>query len=988
MRFGHINNLLSSQSRTARAIIAALAAVLSIAADFLLYPSLGVISGVFLVLPVIAFAWYFGAAAAALSVAAGIGVNILAGYLSSPGTWSAYLLEANLTGGVAALLVGLIIAGFRRINLEHRREIVERQNAEGEHRAYAGFLSLLNDIVRASLETEDLPTLLKLLAERTGGLFAADDCFITLWNEATQTTVPSAAYGPMSRSYDEVPARPGQRTLTSSALAAGHALVVEDTADTPYVDRDVAIPFPELRTALGLPLISGERKLGAVILGFHKKRAFTPEEIEQGELAARQISLAMMKVILLAETRQRLDEIAGLHAISQTFTLDDPGRTFGLLTGIVAHLFGAGICVVLLRDPSVDELRGQPSGFGLDEESIAGFHFPIAQALEIWDFTRQSIFCAHSLQEVPTPFQAMAQASGLENILAAPLWSRDRELIGILIAANKGAGFDDDDLRLMEILAGQVAVVVENTRLLSAERRRSEELSVLNAISIAATEAGDEDELIERATRLIGMRLYPDNFGILLLDDEKGELYLHSSYRLGESESPVRIPLGEGITGSVARSGRLRYVSDIRTAPDYVSTDERILSELCAPLKIGERVLGVVNAESARVNAFTKDDENLLGILASQLAAAIQRLRTAKAEYYQTTQLMRANALIRILAQVGARASAASDPAGVMKTLGDELTKIGLTCLVALPRDEQTMFIAYTSIPRRVVALIERVSKRTMTDFLIPSERLMVYSGESPQPILLHDPIASASNILMDFPRSAVEKILRPIGVTDDIPLCHLPLVSEGKLQGILWLWGEGLRESDLPAMSIFASQAAIALQNSRLLAEVQRMAITDEGTGIFNRRHFFQLAEQEFSQARRYKQPLTAVIADVDEFKAFNDRYGHVIGDQVLRQVAQALKNNLRDGDVLGRYGGEEFSILLPFTNLDTARQVAERLRERVAAAGVKTDTGLLAVTVSVGLAEFDPKMDRLLALVELADQAMYDAKAAGGNRVSSRPI
>jgi diguanylate cyclase (GGDEF)-like protein len=973
------------QSRTARALIFALVTGVCAIADILLYPWLGVASGTVMILPVILGAWYFGVPAAAPAVLAGLGANILAGRLDS-GSWSAYPPFANLAAGFVAALTAAIVIRLRGLTRAHRQEIVERQSAEGEHRAHAGFLALLNDIIRASLETEDLPTLLKLLAERTGGLFAADDCFITLWNAATQTTVPTAAFGHMSRSYDEVPARPGERTLTSSVLAAGHALVVEDIANTPYVDRTVAAPFPKLRTALGLPLISGEMKLGAVILGFHKKRAFTSEEIEQGELAARQISLAMMKVILLAETRQRLNEIAGLHAISQTFTLDDPTRTFGLLTGIVAQLFEARICVVVLRDPAMDELRGQPSGFGLDEESIAGFHFPIAKALEIWDFNRQSIYRADSLPEIPALFQATAQACGLENVIAAPLWSRDRELIGILIAANKGAGFDDDDLRLMEVLAGQGAIVAENTRLLSAERRRAEELSVLNAISIAATEAGDEDELIERATRLIGKQLYPDNFGILLLDEEKDELYLHSSYRLGESESPVRIPLGEGITGAVARSGRLRNVGDIRTMTDYISTDERILSELCAPLKVGERVIGVVNAESARLNAFTGDDENLLGILSSQLAGAIQRLRTARAEYYQTTQLMRANALIRILAQVGARASTASDPAGVMKTLGDELLKIGLTCLVALPRDEQYTMIAYTSIPRRVVALIERVSKRTISDFLIPSERLMVYSGQNPHPILMLDPIASASRILVDFPRGALEKILRPIGMTEDIPLCHLPLVSEGKLQGILWLWGEGLRESDLPTMSIFASQVATALQNSRLLAEVQRMAITDEGTGIFNRRHFFQLAEQEFSQARRYLHPLTAIIVDVDEFKAFNDRFGHVIGDQVLRQVAQALKNNLREGDILGRYGGEEFSILLPFTNLETARRVAERLCERVAAAGVETEAGLLTVTVSLGLAGFDPKMESLLSLIELADQAMYHAKENGGNRVSSR--
>jgi GAF domain-containing protein len=364
--------------------------------------------------------------------------------------------------------------------------------------------------------------------------------------------------------------------------------------------------------------------------------------------------------------------------------------------------------------------------------------------------------------------------------------------------------------------------------LLNSQRKLGSMYTAFEAIVTATTEASNEDELIERATRLIGEQLHPDNFGILLLDEEKNELYLHSSYLLGKSDYPVRIPVSMGITGSVARSGRQRYVNDVRTVPDYVNVDDRIQSELCLPLKVGKRVIGVVNTESAELDAFTNDEQELLGILSTQLAVGIQRLRTAKAEYNQTTNLMRANALIRILAQVGARASTASDPAGVMKLLGEELLKIGLICLVALPKDEQYMMIAYTSIPRRVVTMIERVSKHTISDFLIPSKRLMVYSGQNPHPILMLDPIASASNILVDFPRRALEKILRPIGVTENIPLCHLPLVSAGELQGILWLGGEGLRESDLPTMSIFASQVAIALRNSRLLAEVRRLDNAD----------------------------------------------------------------------------------------------------------------------------------------------------------------
>jgi len=225
---------------------------------------------------------------------------------------------------------------------------------------------------------------------------------------------------------------------------------------------------------------------------------------------------------------------------------------------------------------------------------------------------------------------------------------------------------------------------------------------------------------------------------------------------------------------------------------------------------------------------------------------------------------------------------------------------------------------------------------------------------------------------------------LKSIGVIETTSVCHLPLMTEGKPIGILWMWGEGLHENDLPAMSLFAGQVATALQNAKLLAEVQRLAITDELTDIFNRRHFFDLAEIEFSKAKRYSHPLAALIVDIDHFKQFNDRYGHLIGDLVLREVAHMLQNSLRDSDVLGRYGGEEFSILLPVTETKAAVYVAERLLTRVADTPVQTEEGALQVQLSIGVATLSKETSTLHALINRADQAMYMAKEAGRNCVA----
>jgi diguanylate cyclase (GGDEF)-like protein len=502
-----------------------------------------------------------------------------------------------------------------------------------------------------------------------------------------------------------------------------------------------------------------------------------------------------------------------------------------------------------------------------------------------------------------------------------------------------------------------------------------------------AAGASNEDELIEFVTHLIGEKLYPDNFGVMMLDDTGEFLNLHSSYRLGVEEEPITIPVGQGVTGNVALSGRSRLVGDVSQTADYLNVDCSICSELCVPLKIKDRVIGVVNAESTRLNAYTKRDEELLSIIAGQLASAIELLRIADAQFRQNTDLARSNAMIKVLAQVGSRASIAVNPEGVMLTLGNELLKLGLMCVIALPVDDgNNMHIAYTSIPGRVIKLIERTSGKKIGDFFFPRELLWQNSQESMEPLLLKDPVEVVSNIFVDLPGRIIQKILDPLGVTPDIPICRLPLIVDGEFKGVFWLWGESLRTSDMPTMSIFGNQVAIAIQNAHLMAKVQKMAITDELTGIFNRGHFFDLAEHEFSQARRYDLPLSVAILDIDHFKKFNDTYGHIVGDQVLANVARVLQSNLRENDTLGRYGGEEFSILMPVTALDAAYKVALRLRACVADASVATNAGPVGVKISIGISQLKEDMPTLLSLINRADQAMYIAKSTGGNNVATK--
>ena len=181
------------------------------------------------------------------------------------------------------------------------------------------------------------------------------------------------------------------------------------------------------------------------------------------------------------------------------------------------------------------------------------------------------------------------------------------------------------------------------------------------------------------------------------------------------------------------------------------------------------------------------------------------------------------------------------------------------------------------------------------------------------------------------------------------------------------------------------AAQASIAIENERLHRTVKRQAITDELTQLANRRRFTETLAVEVRRAERFGDPLSLVLADLDDFKQINDRYGHLTGDEVLRRFSDVLRDNVRDFDLPVRYGGEEFAVLLPETGLGGAEQLARRLQDALLALRMpEIDGDRPPVTASFGVAAF-PAARSAEELLSAADGALYRAKAAGKNRVAT---
>jgi diguanylate cyclase (GGDEF)-like protein len=953
----------------------------------LLYPRIGEPITTLGLIPILIGAWVYGIWAGLLFTFALYAIDVLIMVFMNRGIIPVAILPGELLGLATGMAVSLIMGRLGELNRRNQEKFLQSTSLLKERINHTRFLTLLNEILLAALETDDMTAMLKVLANRTGKLFNTENCFISFWDEKLRKPIPMASYGPSSAAFFDTVQQfeNNERTLTAAILDQGHAFAIEDIRNTAQISQNVAEKFKK-GSVLGLPLTSGNRKLGTVILGFEAHHYFTKEEIEQAELAARQISLAVTKTLLLEESRQQINELAGLHNISRAFALHgDARRIYGLLADTLAGQLGVKMCALYLYSDGTHELLPQPSAYGLDDKRLAALRCPSDANHSIWDFSKSGIFRANSEDEILPEFMPFAQPFRVKCLLAAPLWDLEEHLVGVILVANKPDGFSDESVHQLDILATQVAVVVQNDRLLNAERTRAEQLAVLHAVAIAATESANEDQLIEHVTQIIGQRLYSDSFGILLLDEATHELCMHSSYRIGSHESQARMPMGIGVTGAVAKSGKPLRVNDVSVSSEYLSLYPLTHSELCVPLVVETKMLGVVNAESTQINSFTGEDEELLTIIAGQLATAIQRLRTVQAERYQTQQLERSNSLIRALAQVNARAAVAADPDGVLQTLGNELAKLGLRCAIALSdASNQHAILRYISLSDHLIHALERISNLKMKSYAIPISQLTPFADHPQNAGLVIDSLSTLVSWVPGLPHHTALKILKLIGVTRTTSVCYLPLITEGKSMGVLWMWGEGIHESDMPTMSLFASQLAAALQNANLLTEVGRLAITDDLTGIYNRRYFFEMAEKKFAHAIKNKSPLSALLVDLDHFKKFNDSYGHVVGDQVLRASAQLMSSALRESDVLGRYGGEEFSIILPDTNNSAAIYVAERLLANVADVPIDTEAGKLSIQLSIGIAGLSKETPTLHSLISRADQAMYIAKSAGRNRLA----
>jgi len=542
------------------------------------------------------------------------------------------------------------------------------------------------------------------------------------------------------------------------------------------------------------------------------------------------------------------------------------------------------------------------------------------------------------------------------------------ERVGLLVMEReRSEPFNDEDLALARIQARQLAANV-TTRLGPRPIAWSAQLEAVQSVAAQLTRLTNVEEisaaLCSQTQRVVAF----DNARVYVLRDDGRTLEPvafrpHAREYHGESVAGLRVTVGEGITGWVAATGQQLIIDDAARDPRAVQVpgSAELLEEsmLLAPLRSESRVIGVVVLSRLGLARFSDDELRLLGVLADQAAVAIENARLLGQRERHVAEL----AALLDISQAGGGATDERDLANVLAGKLRTAARMD-ACLISRWDAETGKIVPLGAHGRPLIGPERDLSvQRTLRRVLLDD-----------QPAWLDQAV--------DTLEPAEVARLRQLG---GVATLLLPLATAGRVTGLVEFIcetsGRSFHDGEVALLRTMANQVAAALENARLLRQLRDAAETDLVTGVYSHRHLQDRIRQEAARATRAHSPLSVLMVDLDDFKLVNDKHGHQAGDRVLRAIAGALRAAVRTSDVVARYGGDEFVVVMPDTDVEEAAHVAARAEAAVA--GLRhpmADGASVQVTCSVGLA-LHPRDGRSgRELLRAADAQMYARKRARG--------
>ncbi len=559
-------------------------------------------------------------------------------------------------------------------------------------------------------------------------------------------------------------------------------------------------------------------------------------------------------------------------------------------------------------------------------------------------------------------FEACKQtllAEGITDLMAVSLQTREHNFGVLLFPHAERRMFGSSNLRLLIGLALQIALALENYIVMHEAQRRTKEYELLTEIGQAISSHLNQEEVLRTVQVELGQIFDTSTFYIAFQEEDEIHFEL-------EIEEGVTLPkrsrkLSSGFTEHILKTGEpLLIASDVEEMRSKLGVDfipHRPARSFCGvPIFLGGKAVGVMAALSTeRESQFQARDLEVMQTAAGQLGVAIENARLFTEEQRRARHLA-------FLNNISKMAISSEDAEGMMANIVSEIQKN----------------FRYDHIG---IGIMDYATK----DIEIKAE-----AGTASQ--TLGRRIAVGSGVLGKVARTGVSALVQNAGpgqlagvLLESRAVLCLPISYGESLLGVLNIESRdenAFAPQDVLILNTLADLLATALHNSFVFQKLQQQSITDGLTGIKTRRFFWEALSSEWKRASRSGRPFSVVLVDLDKFKEVNDSLGHLEGDLVLARVGRLLEQKCRQSNVVARYGGDEFIILMPETGIEQAQVLAERLRLWLA-----TDPMLEEhqITGSFGVASFPVHGFSMEDLIRVADAGMYVSKHAGGNQVST---
>ncbi len=584
-------------------------------------------------------------------------------------------------------------------------------------------------------------------------------------------------------------------------------------------------------------------------------------------------------------------------------------------------------------------------------------------------YRRGGFFTFRSVPEMTEPlpalpggqfedFKRVLEEEHIRHLTAVSLQTREHNFGVILFPHTELRVFGSSNLRLLIGLALQIGLTLENYVVMHDAQRRTKEYELLTQIGQAISSRLDQDEILRTIQKELGQIFDTSNFYIAFQENDeiRFELEMEKNQAMPKRSRKV----GNGLTELIIRTGQALLIRS-----DMEKTRERLGAGqvggppakcFCgAPIRLGGKPAGAMVAmNTEREYVFQQRDLEVMQTAAEQLSVAVENARLFAEEMRRSRQLSFLNSISKTaISSEDAEQMLADIVAEIQKAF--RFDHIGIGILDYVTKDIEIKAEAGSTAQakgKRIplgAGIVGRVART--------NERALVQNaGEGPLFGVLPE-----SRAVLCIPITYGETLLGVLNVESREENAFSP--------------------QDVLIMSTLADLLATALHNAFVFQKLQQQSITDGLTGIKTRRFFWEALSSEWKRASRSGRPFSVVLIDLDKFKEVNDSFGHLEGDLVLARVGRLLEQRCRQSNVVARYGGDEFIILMPETGVDQAQALAERLRLWLSQDAMLAEH---AITGSFGVASYPSHGFSAEDIIRVADAGMYAAKHLGGNRVS----